>query len=147
GGVAHGESYLHIYDDFTLVFASKPVMEKFLQDGAKPKFLTQVPTEPATPPSTKPEGQPMPGGNPQEQPPKRGGKMSSAPRHPQDATEPAVEVVAVDSDYQFVAFQGGQPGPDGQPGPKGQPEPGGKPNPNPTPEPTGPGTSFLTVSP
>ena len=35
--------YVHIYDDSTLVFANKPVMEKFLGEKATPKPLTQPP--------------------------------------------------------------------------------------------------------
>src|SRR5262249_932713 len=126
GNVAHDEYFLHVYDDFTLVFASKPVMEKFLNDGAKPKpWPTDSTPSPNPNPNPNPGGKPAtnPEGNPERPPmppappvpPTGPMKMSFAPVRPQDdpATEPGVEVVVLDADYQLVAFQSGQPGPGG----------------------------------
>ncbi len=165
GNQGNEDQYLHVHDDFTLVFANKPLMEKFLQDNAKPKQLSQPPADPNAKP-TDPNAKPDPNAPP------AGGGRSMLPK-------PAYREMLADAgerepEYQFVSFQGKQrpppnpgrnpiPNPGRNPGvnpgfnpnpivvPAPVPVPAPTPPPAPVPIPTiaapVPGMSYLTVDP
>jgi hypothetical protein len=53
GNVPQDGCYLHMLDEYTLVFANKPVMETFLANKDKPEYYLTPKPKPAPPPETK----------------------------------------------------------------------------------------------
>jgi flagellar basal body-associated protein FliL len=149
GNLAQEACYLHIVDERTLVFAGKPVMDKFLSDKARPKFLTDAAT--TAPPSDK--AQPAPRTS---NPSKKMSFNKPPPRRDVFEDKSAVEVLEQESEYQFVSYQAVQPvrprtSGDGRPmpmGPNGRMQPGTNPGPNANqPPPPAVTTSYMTVQP
>ena len=89
GNWAQDSCYLHILDDYTLVFANKPVMETFLANKDKPEYYLTPKPKPAPPPEKKPgpdkgpgnpKGPANPPGNPKPMNPMNPRPMSVGPQ-------------------------------------------------------------------